>query len=131
MLAIVEAGKKWRHYVEGATHQVVFITDYINLQKFLVDKQLNGREARWWEWLSELDLYIQYQPEKLNPTDALSRQPDYEKEDPIVAIKCIDLSKIPKSEFIMQKYTSETALLQKPDQLISLHQSIKSEFEGP
>ncbi len=47
MLAIVEACKEWRHYIEGATHQVVVITDHANLQKFLVDKQLNRREARW------------------------------------------------------------------------------------
>ena len=31
MLAIVEACKEWRHYVEGATHQVDIITD---LRKF-------------------------------------------------------------------------------------------------
>ena len=46
MLAIVEACKEWRHYVEGTTHQVVVITDYANLQKFLVDRQLNRRETR-------------------------------------------------------------------------------------
>ena len=37
ILAIVEACKKWQHYVEDATHQVVVITNYANLQKFLVD----------------------------------------------------------------------------------------------
>ncbi len=46
MLAIVEACKQWRHYVEGATHQVVVITDHANLHKFRIDKQLNRREAR-------------------------------------------------------------------------------------
>ena len=46
MLAIVEACKEWWHYIEGATHQVVIITDKANLQKFLVDKQLNRREAQ-------------------------------------------------------------------------------------
>ncbi len=45
MLAIVEACKKWRHYIEGATHQVVVIKHRANLQQFLVDKALNGREA--------------------------------------------------------------------------------------
>lgn len=47
MLAIIEAYKKWRHYVEVATHQVVVDTDHANLQKFLVDKQLNRRKAQW------------------------------------------------------------------------------------
>ena len=38
ILAIVEAYKEWRHYIESATHQVVVITDHANLQRFLVDK---------------------------------------------------------------------------------------------
>ena len=46
ILAIVEACNEWRHYVEGATHQVVVITDHANLRKFLVDKQLNRSEAQ-------------------------------------------------------------------------------------
>ena len=58
MLAIVETYKEWRHYVEDTTYQVVVITNHANLQKFLVDKQLNRREARWWERLSRLDLSI-------------------------------------------------------------------------
>ena len=41
MLAIVEACEEWRYYVEGATHQVVVITDHANLQQFLIDKALN------------------------------------------------------------------------------------------
>lgn len=46
MLAIIEACKEWRQYVEGATHQVVVITDLANLLRFLVEKQLNRQEAR-------------------------------------------------------------------------------------
>ncbi len=60
ILAIVEVCKEWRNYAEDATHQVVVITDYANLQKFLVNQQLNRREARWWKRLSGLDLDIQY-----------------------------------------------------------------------
>ncbi len=41
ILTIIEACEEWRHYIEGITHQVVVITDYSNLQKLLVDKQLN------------------------------------------------------------------------------------------
>ncbi len=47
MLAIVEAFKQWRHFVEGATYRVAAITDHANLQRFLIDKTLNCREARW------------------------------------------------------------------------------------
>ena len=62
MLAIVEACKQWRYYVEGATHHVTVITDHANLQSYLIDKSLNRREARWWERLSGLNLAIEYRP---------------------------------------------------------------------
>ena len=101
------------------------------MRKFLVDKQLNRRDAQWWERHSWLDIFIQYRREKLNPTDAPSRLQDYQEEDSIFAINRVDLFKILKSEFIAQKYTGETALLQTTDQLISSHQSIKSEFDRP
>ena len=131
MLAIVEACKEWRHYVEGATHQVVVITDHANLQRFLVDKQLNRREARWWERLSGLDLFIQYRPGKLNPADAPSRRPDYEQEDLVLTVENLDPAGGSKSALIAQKYTSEVAALQKLNQQTLLHQPIQLEFEGP
>lgn len=55
-----EVCKEWRHYVESITHPVVVIIDQASLLKFLVDKQLNRKEARWWEHSSGLDLFIQY-----------------------------------------------------------------------
>ena len=47
MLAIVEACKQWRHYLEGAMHPIRVITDYCNLRTFLTTKNLSRREARW------------------------------------------------------------------------------------
>ena len=58
MLAIVEACKEWRHYLEGAIHSIRVITDHCNLSTFLNTKTLSRREARWWERLSSLDLVI-------------------------------------------------------------------------
>ncbi len=46
MLAITEACKQWRHYVEDATYRVAVITDHANLQQFLIDKTFNRREAQ-------------------------------------------------------------------------------------
>ena len=77
MLAIVGACRQWRHYVEGAAHPIEVITDHANLRTFLTSKNLNRREARWWERLSGLDLQIIYRPGKLNPADAPSRRSDY------------------------------------------------------
>ena len=101
MLAIVEACKQWRHYVEGATHRVVVIIDHANLQRFLVDKTLNRREARWWERLSGLDLVIEYRPRRLNPADAPSRRPNYEDH----------ARKLGEATWIKQDTTSDIASL--------------------
>lgn len=51
MLAVVEAFKQWRHYVEGSTHRIAVIIDHANLQQFFIDQSLNCREVRWWEQL--------------------------------------------------------------------------------
>ena len=44
---------------------------------FLTTKNLLRQEARWWERLSGLDLAIEYDEEKKNLADGLSRHPDY------------------------------------------------------
>ena len=81
MLAIVEACKHWRHYLEGSTYSVKVVTDHLNLCKFLTTKTLSRREARWWERLSGLDLAIEYREGKKNSVDGLSRRPDYMDKD--------------------------------------------------
>ena len=77
MLAIMEACKHWRHYLEGATYKVCMITNYYNLHTFLITKNLTHRETRRWEQLSGLDMEIKYHSEKKNPTDGPSQHPNY------------------------------------------------------
>ena len=47
MLAIVEAFKQWRHYLEGAWHQTSVLTDHHNLKKFMETKRLSRRQICW------------------------------------------------------------------------------------
>jgi transposase InsO family protein len=78
LLAIVESCKHFRHYVEGAQHQLEVISDHNNLQWFMTTKQLTRRQARWAEWLSGIDFKVTYRPGRENDAaDALSRRPDY------------------------------------------------------
>ena len=81
MLAIIEACKHWRHYLESAIYSVRVVTDHLNLRKFLTTKILSRREARWWECLSGLDLAIKYYKKKHNPADGLFRRSDYIDKD--------------------------------------------------
>ncbi|GKB64571.1 putative reverse transcriptase domain-containing protein [Tanacetum coccineum] len=65
--------KLWRHYLYG-TRCTVF-TDHKSLQHILDQKDLNMRQRRWLELLSDYDCDIRYHPGKANVVaDALSRK---------------------------------------------------------
>nr|GFB45274.1 putative reverse transcriptase domain-containing protein [Tanacetum cinerariifolium] len=71
--AVVFALKIWRHYLYG-TKCTVF-TDHKSLQHILYQKELNMRQCRWLELLSDYDCEIRYHPGKANVVaDALSRK---------------------------------------------------------
>ncbi|GJS71735.1 hypothetical protein Tco_0704576 [Tanacetum coccineum] len=71
--AVVFALKMWRHYLYG-TKYVVF-TDHKSLQHILDQKELNMRQRRWLELLSDYDCEIRYHPGKANVVaDVLSRK---------------------------------------------------------
>ncbi|GJU86405.1 putative reverse transcriptase domain-containing protein [Tanacetum coccineum] len=77
--AVVFALKIWRHYLYG-TKCTVF-TDHKSLQHILDQKELNIRQRRWLELLSDYDYDIRYHPGKANVVaDALSRK---EREPPL------------------------------------------------
>ena len=78
LLAIVEAFRHWRHYLEGSRWPAVVKTDHHSLQHFMTKKELNRRQARWAEKLAAFDFVIQYRTGKTNPADGPSRRPDYE-----------------------------------------------------
>ena len=52
LLAIVEAFKTWRHYLEGCKHEVLVLTDYNNLQRLMNMKNLSFCQVRWAQELS-------------------------------------------------------------------------------
>ncbi|GJW82032.1 putative reverse transcriptase domain-containing protein [Tanacetum coccineum] len=71
--------KIWRHYLYG-TKCTVF-TDHKSLQHILNQKELNMRQRRWLELLSDYDCEIRYHPGKANVVaDALSRK---ERDQPL------------------------------------------------
>ncbi|GJX00705.1 putative reverse transcriptase domain-containing protein [Tanacetum coccineum] len=71
--AVIFALRLWRHYLYG-TKCVVF-TDHKSLQYILNQKELNLRQRRWIELLSDYDCEIRYHPGKGNVVaDALSRK---------------------------------------------------------
>nr|GFB33286.1 retrovirus-related Pol polyprotein from transposon 17.6 [Tanacetum cinerariifolium] len=71
--AVVFALRLWRHYLYGT--KCVVYTDHKSLQYILDQKELNMRQRRWIELLSDYDCEIRYHLEKANVVaDALSQK---------------------------------------------------------
>jgi hypothetical protein len=74
LLAIVYALKVWRHYLVGGKFELR--TDHCGLQHIFMQSDLNARQRRWSELLSEYDFEITYIKGTVNRVaDALSRRP--------------------------------------------------------
>ncbi|GJY61488.1 putative reverse transcriptase domain-containing protein [Tanacetum coccineum] len=93
--SVVFALKIWRHYLYG-TRCTVF-TDHKSLQHILDQKELNMRQRRWLELLSDYDCDIRYHPGKANVVaDALSRKEQIEpfQNDPLDKLARFYLNRI-------------------------------------
>jgi hypothetical protein len=82
LLAIHEAFRTWRHYLEGSSEPIDVVTDHKNLEYFSTTKLLSRRQARWSEFLHHFNLIIRFRPGKLGAKpDSLTRRWDvYPKE---------------------------------------------------
>ena len=82
LLAIYEAFRGWRHYLEGSGVPVDVVTDHKNLEYFCTTKILTRRQARWSEYLSQFNMIVRFRPGRLGAKpDALTRRWDvYPKE---------------------------------------------------
>jgi len=77
LLAIFEAFKIWRHYLEGLAYPIDIVMDHKNLEYFSTTKVLIRRQAWWSEYLSQFNLVIRFHPGRLGTKlDALTRQWD-------------------------------------------------------
>ena len=73
LAAIIFALKIWRHYLYGEKCKI--FTDHKSLQYIFTQKDLNLRQRRWVELLSDYDCTIDYHPGRANVVaDALSRK---------------------------------------------------------
>ena len=92
-LAIIKACKTFRHYLLGGTHKTKIYTDHKNISHFTTTQELNARQMRYAETLSEFDVEIIHRKGSENGrADALSRRSDYDTGKEIVRGKIFDIN---------------------------------------
>lgn len=109
-LAIIEALKKWRHYLVG--HQLIIKTDHQSL-KFMTDQKVTGKiQQKLMLKLLEFDFQIEYKKGKENiVADALSRKHS------LMAISLVT----PKwTDEVVQSYSQDTTCKKLLEELLVL-----------
>ena len=82
LLAIIEAFKTWRHYLEGCKYEVLVLTDHNILRCFINTKSLSSKKVRWAQKLSCYHFWIDYRQGKANGTiNTLSQYPQQSAEE--------------------------------------------------
>jgi len=75
LLAIDQAFQEWKRYTSGNPKPIRVLTDHNNLVTFITTKELNERQARWMQELSQYNFKIRYRPGKEGgKPDALTRR---------------------------------------------------------
>lgn len=82
LLAIIKFLEEWRPELSGLQEPFEIVTDHRNLKTFMTAKQLNQRQVRSSEFLSEFNFTISYRPgSKALLSDTLSRLPGLKPQD--------------------------------------------------
>jgi hypothetical protein len=77
LLAIVQALKEWRHYIQGSGHTTIVLSDHDNLQHFKVPQTIGWWMAWWTLYLFKFNIKLVHIPGKKDiQADSLSQQPD-------------------------------------------------------
>src|SRR5260221_102726 len=73
LLAIFEAFKNWRHFLEGSAKVIDTVTNHKNLEYFTSSKKLSHRQARWAEFLAQFNMKVRFRLGRLgSKPDALT-----------------------------------------------------------
>ncbi len=80
LLTIVESFCHCRQYLKQPYHHMEILTDHSNLCAFMSTYNLTRRQVRWAFDLSAFDFRLVYRKENFNPSDSLSRRPDYQRD---------------------------------------------------
>jgi len=114
LLAIVDAFKAWRHYLEGSAFPINILTDHKNLEYFKTTRILSRRQARWSLLLNSYNYNLVYRPGKQSTKpDALTRRRDFLEGSkasnalPEQLLKPISISALEESDHPTSSMTSD------------------------
>ena len=93
LLAVHDALKEWRHWLEGSAQPFLVLTDHKNLTYLRTAKRLSPRQSRWALFFTRFHFSIMFKPGSENVrADALSRQfsdlPEPEEPETILPETC-------------------------------------------
>ena len=78
VLSVIKALEIWRHYLKETKHEFKVWNDHQNLQWFMMEQDLNRRQARWAQYLSRFNLkWLHKAGVTMGKADALSRCEDH------------------------------------------------------
>ena len=81
LLAIIEAFHQWRHYLQYLLHEVLVLTDYNNLRRFMDEKKFSVWQIKWTQELFTYNFRINYRLSTCNPVDGLSQKLNFLETD--------------------------------------------------
>src|SRR5215475_573075 len=82
MLAIIEALKDWRYFLEGLRGEFEIISDHSNLEYWRTAQDLTRQQAQWSLYLSRFNFQLVHRAGKSNTqADALSRMASHRVQD--------------------------------------------------
>ena len=109
LLAMKYSLVKFRVYLLGSTPFIIY-TDHASLRTATNSPHLSQRMARWLSFFAEYNFSVQYKPGRENIlADALSRRPDYEKDESLDVIAGISLVSTDVNDDISAAYQDDDA----------------------
>ena len=79
LLIIVQVFKIWKHYLKNNSKTIEIWSNHNNFRKFIKQKKLNFKQARWALTLTIYDFKIFYRSNKINSTNESSKRFNYKK----------------------------------------------------
>ena len=103
LLAVLDALKEWRCYLEGK--QLDVVTDHNPLIWLQTQPNLSRRQAKWMEYLQRFHIQWEYRPGTKNVADPISRAPNLSESSCTTTIMCMIATALPTQHHKLSRET--------------------------